>query len=243
MKSKALITLLFLLVITAVFAIEDSCEAEEQWRKTQELNQLADRFRAETGFVGNIDYDYKNMKISQIRGNFTDLEITSPQDTLFMKSIFERIFTKVTPYISARPEQLFRGKISSDIVITSVIYRQIINGFKIDGGVWSLRIYYNSATKELVVNDATANINSEVIPINVSVEQALQIVQKEILKRDNVKPGYSSIAYSEGDKENAGKYYLCHILSFRDCVVYIDVSVPVIRKVLPNAKVHISLPK
>ncbi|MDD2231207.1 MAG: hypothetical protein PHY48_17630 [Candidatus Cloacimonetes bacterium] len=238
MKSKVLITLLLLLLCAAVFAVEDYSDAEEHKRKTNELNQLADRFRAETGFRGEINYSYKRMKLSQIRGNFADLEITSPQDTLFMKSIFERIFTKVTPYISARPEQLFRGKVVCNMVGASVVYWQVVNGYRIEGGAGTLKISYNLATSTLTILDGTANISSEVIPINVSVEQALQIAQKEILKKDNVKPGYSSIAYTEGDKENAGKYYLCHILPFRDCVVFIDVSVPVIRKVLPNAKVH-----
>jgi len=82
MKAKALIMLMLILLCTAIFASEDPNDATEHARKTQELNQLADRFRAETGFEGDITFNHQDMKFSQLYGTFKDIHFTAHHDTM-----------------------------------------------------------------------------------------------------------------------------------------------------------------
>src|SRR5690554_4241157 len=153
MKTKVLITLLLLLICTMVFASEDASNAAEHARKTQELNQLAERFKAETGFEGYIGYNLQSMQFSTISGNFMDIEVTAPQDTLFMRSVFDQVVSKVMPYISAREGQLKSGKVNSNMNGSGIIYWQKVNGYSIEGGGGTLRISYNLATQKLNVNN------------------------------------------------------------------------------------------
>jgi len=74
MKTRAFIVLLLMLMtLSAIFASEDTNEQEEYFRKKQELDLLAERFKAETGFEGTIQYNYIRMTLSQFRGNFRDI--------------------------------------------------------------------------------------------------------------------------------------------------------------------------
>jgi len=95
-------------------------QTEEYNQKQAILNERAARFKAETGFEGDITYNYQYMKFSHIIGNFRDIVITAPQDTVYMKQVFDRVLAKVRPYISAQEGQLFRGKISSNTYGTGV---------------------------------------------------------------------------------------------------------------------------
>ena len=73
MKTKALVTMLLLLLCSTIFASEDPGDAAERARKTQELNQLAERFKAETGFEGEINPDGQLSHLAGFRGNFPDI--------------------------------------------------------------------------------------------------------------------------------------------------------------------------
>ena len=165
MKTKALMVIVFLLLCSAILASGNDSEAEEYWRKTQELNQMAERFKAETGFVGDIGYSYQAMGFTNYRGNFRDIPVTVPQDTVAMGQVFEQVLTKVKPYIRAREGQLVREAIVSYVNSTYVTYRQRVNGYGVVGaGV--LRIDYNIPTSEIIVTDNTVNIlNDYVIPV------------------------------------------------------------------------------
>ena len=234
MKTKVLITMLLLLVCAAIFANEDSGDPAEQWRKTQELNERAERFKAETGFEGYIGYSLQSVQFSTISGNFMDIEVTAPQDTVFMRNVFDQVVSKVLPYIAAREGQLSSGRVSSNIHGTGIIYWQKVNGYSIEGGGGTLRIHYSLATRQLSVNNGTADISSDPISINLSLEQAINLVQEKVFDGAEVKPTNPRIAYVPIDNENGQVYCLCYVLTNQGYTVFVDVSEPIIRKVAPN---------
>jgi len=53
-------------------------QTEEYIQKQAILNERAARFKAETGFEGDITYNYQYIKFSHIIGNFRDIVITAP---------------------------------------------------------------------------------------------------------------------------------------------------------------------
>ncbi len=107
MKTRVLIfSLLMLMAVTAIFASEDTNKNEEYFRKEQELDLLAQRFKTDTGFEGTIQYNYIRMTLSQFRGNFRDISFTAEQDTILFRIAVNSILGRVLPYIAATREQL-----------------------------------------------------------------------------------------------------------------------------------------
>lgn len=209
-------------------------QTEEYTQKQAILNERAARFKAETGFEGDIGYNYQYMTFSIIFGNFRDIVITAPQDTVYMSQVFDRVFDKVKPYISAQEGQLFKGKTSSNTYITRVRYQQIVNGYRIEGGFGFLKMSYNPTICKLSIVDDTADISSEIIPINITMEQAIELAQNEVLNGADAKPYNPRIAYTLGDNKNDNQFYLCYVLVIRGYTVCIDVSNSTIRRITPS---------
>jgi len=179
MKTKVLITMLVIMLCTAVFASEDSSDPAEQWRKTQELNERAARFKAETGFEGHIGYNLQSMQFSTISGNFMDIEVTAPQDTVFMRNVFDQVVSKVLPYISAREGQLIRRQLSKNIFGISVSYYQDVNGYPVFGA-GSLKISYISQVKLFSIANSTVPILDDYVSPVLTNEDAIRIYAKTV---------------------------------------------------------------
>jgi hypothetical protein len=226
---------LFYLLLMVVPLLGLPYEQTEEYNQKQAiLNERAARFKAETGFVGDISYNLQGMQFSTISGSFKEIEVTAPQDTVFMRSVFDHVVSKVMPYISAREGQLSCSKVRSNINGSGVIYWQNVNGYSIEGGGGSLRIHYSLATYQLSVNNGTVDISSDPVSINLTLEQAISLVQEKVFDGAEVKPTNPRIAYVPIDNENGQAYYLCHILTNQGYTVFVDVSEPIIRKVAPN---------
>lgn len=234
METRVMIILMLILLCTMIFASEDTGDTADQERRTQELNQLAERFKAETGFEGDITFNHQYMTFSNIIGNFKDIVVTSPQDTVFMRNVFDQVVSKVMPYISAKEGQLSCSKVRSNINGSGIIYWQNVNGYSIEGGGGSLRIHYSLATHQLSVNNGTVDISSDPISINLSLEQAISLVQDKVFDGAEVKPTNPRIAYVPIDNENGQVYYMCYVVTHQGYTVYVDVSESIIRKVAPN---------
>jgi len=209
-------------------------QTEEYTRKQTILNEKAARFKAQTGFEGDITYNHQYMTFSNIFGNFRDIVVTAPQDTVFMKQVFDRVLAIVKPYISAQEEQLFRGKVVCNANSSGVFYRQLVNGYRIEGGFGSLKMSYNLTTCKLSIVNATADISSDIIPINVTLKQAVKLSQDEVYNGADVIPFNHRIAYTLGDNNGGQTFYLCYILNFADYTVNVDVSNLTIRSITPS---------
>ena len=110
----------------------------------------------------------------------------------------------------------------------------MVNGYRIEEGFGSLKMSYNIATSNLSIVDCTADISSDIIPINISLEQAIKLAQDEVLNGAHVKPYNPRIAYTLGDNKSNNQFYLCYVLDFRGHTVCIDVSNYTIRRITPS---------
>ncbi|MDD3282928.1 MAG: hypothetical protein PHY41_05585, partial [Candidatus Cloacimonetes bacterium] len=165
MKAKLLITILLILLGTAIFASEDPFDAEEYVRKTQELNQLAERFKAETGFRGNVSYDLNRMCLGYYEGKFADIQITAEADTASFRTAFEQIMDKVLPYTFARREQLSRTRITNMHGIIETYYYQQVNGYRVEGA-GKLSIAYESGRNAFAIGNGTVELpDGDVLPV------------------------------------------------------------------------------
>ncbi|MFA6976404.1 MAG: T9SS type A sorting domain-containing protein [Mesotoga sp.] len=145
------------------------------------LNERAVRFKAETGFEGDITFNHQDMKCSYLRGTFKDIEVTAPQDTTFMKQVFNQLVSKIVQHISAREEDLLMGKVVSTDSRTSVRYTQMVNGYGIEQGGW-LNISYMNDLKLFTVTDNTVSIRTDLVVPTVSIDKAKQIYHELVLQ-------------------------------------------------------------
>ncbi|NLK49979.1 MAG: hypothetical protein GX294_04960 [Candidatus Cloacimonetes bacterium] len=203
-------------------------QTEEYKQKQAILNERAARFKAETGFEGDLVYSHQTMRFSNYFGNFKDIQVTAPQDTVSMRQIFDRVAAKVTPFISAREGQLKSGKVVSNALGTRIIYWQKVNGFSIEGA-GSLRIHYNLAISQFSITDDTTVISSEIVQVNITEDEAIHAVLQHYdanvdfdinhwMFRRHVKLVYAPIEYASGIVE----YKLCYLVSFGGGVNYVD---------------------
>lgn len=222
-----------LCVVSTLMAVP--YEQTEEYRQKQAiLNERAAKFKAETGFEGSITYNHQYAKFSNITGNFRDIEITAPQDSVSMRQVFDQVVLRMRPYLSAQVNQLYSGGVSCHDMGSRVIYRQIVNGYKIENGWGLLKLSYSNASKKLNILDNTAVISSETVPINISLEKAIKLAQDEISIGANEMPYNPRIAYTLSGDSTDPRHYLCYILIFWGKSVCVDVSDSTIRKISEN---------
>ncbi|MDZ4121533.1 MAG: hypothetical protein U1C33_03885, partial [Candidatus Cloacimonadaceae bacterium] len=141
---------------------------------------------------------------------------------------FDRVVVKVMPYISAREGQLISGKTSSNINGTRVRYQQIVNGYRIEGAGF-LNVAYNFDTKKITVTDATVDIAPQQVPINITEDQAIDIVLQRYkadsnfdkdhwMFRRHVRLVYAPIEHESGMVD----FRLCYLISFGGGTNYVD---------------------
>jgi len=183
MKTKALVTMLLLLLCTMVFASEDPGDAAERARKTQELNQLAERFKAETGFRGKISTDTNRMCLGYYEGKFAGIQITAEADTASFRSAFEQILDKVLPYTFAKREQLVRSRITNIHGIIRTEYYQQVNGYRVEG-IGRLSIDYEVGRNAFAIGNGTVELPVGGVSVNIAEEQAFQIARTEFEKTE-----------------------------------------------------------
>ncbi|MCB5272419.1 MAG: hypothetical protein LHW56_11360 [Candidatus Cloacimonetes bacterium] len=181
---RVFVALLLLAIYTAIYAGEDITDPEVYWRKTQEMNQRAERFKAETGFEGYLGHNLQYMKFTQTSGNFSGIQLTAPQDTTMARLAFDQVLLRMFPFISAREGQLFPLKIESSQYSVAKKWEQRVNGYSVYPGGF-IRIAYIIETQRFNINDSTVDIPNTPIPIKISKEDAKQIMINEYKKSDD----------------------------------------------------------
>jgi hypothetical protein len=228
MRRIVLAFIILLLTISYIYADGLPAEESERQAKEHQLGQVTDRFKAETGFKGEINYSTERMCLSFFEGKFDDIQITANADTASFRAVFEQILDKVLPYTFAKREQLSRSKITNSLGQVRTIYIQQVNGHRVEGA-GRLSIGYESGRNSFTIGNAIMELPN--VQVSISLEQAIRIAQDNELIGDNEKPHKPRIAYVRGDDKNGNAYYLCYILVFKDYVVNIDVSNSVIRNI------------
>jgi len=217
MKTKALIMLLLLLFCTMVFASEDPNDAAEHARKTQELNQLAERFKAETGFTGRINYGYERMRLGSFEGNFSDIPFTTEGDTIAFRQACERIVEKILPYSPANRSQLSKSRITKQWGGYTTDYYQQVGGYRVEGAGF-IMITYEEGRKHFSVGDNTVDLPEGDVSVIITREDAIEIygkiVDDELQRRySNFVPDFSIKYYNINKRKQDLKplYRLCWV--------------------------------
>jgi len=183
MKTKALVTMLLLLLCTMVFASEDAGDAAEHARKTRELNQLAERFKAETGFTGRINYGYERMRLGSFEGNFSGIHFSAEEDTIAFRQACESIVEKILPLSPANRMQLSMSRISKSVRGYTTDYNQQVGGYRVEGAGF-IMITYDEGRKRFSIGDNTVELPVGGVSVNITEEQAFQIARTEFEKTE-----------------------------------------------------------
>ena len=174
MKQVTLIFIVLLMAIAFVYADGgSSAEQAEHWEKVRQLDQLAEGFKAETGFTGRILTSTERMLLYYYEGRFADIQITAEADTASFRAAFERILDKVLPYTFAKHEQLSRSRITNNLGRIKTEYYQQINGYRVEGA-GRLSIVYEVGRNGFAIGNGTVEL-PENIQINYTREEATTI--------------------------------------------------------------------
>ncbi len=208
MNAKLLITILLLLICTAIFASEDHFDAEEYERKTQELNQLAERFKAETGFEGRINYGYERMRLGSFEGNFSDIPFTAEADSLAFRQACERIVEKILPYSPANRMQLSMSRISKSVRGYTTDYNQQVNGYRVEGAGF-IMITYEEGRKRFSIGDNTVDLPEGDVSAIITPEEAERIALSDMNDAKYQSSRTVSIYYTN---RGSNTYYLAYLI-------------------------------
>ena len=200
MNTKALVTMMLLLLCAMIFASEDAGDAAELARKTQELNQLADRFRAETGFTGDVGHSTRTMRLHTYRGNFSDIPFITEADTIAFRQACERIVEKILPYSPANRSQLSKSRITKQWGGYTTDYYQQVGGYRVEGAGF-IMITYEEGRKRFSIGDNTVELPEGDVRVIITREDAVEIygkiVDDELQRRySNFMPDFSIKYYN-----------------------------------------------
>lgn len=167
MQSRYLSCLFLVLLMVVPLSGIPYEQTEEYAQKQAILNERAARFKAETGFNGNLEYDLKGMKFKRYSGRFASIQFPAFQDSILYMRTFEEVLVRILPYISANRQQLVKKYLTMNNWANWIEYRQIVNGYSIESG-GRLSIVYTHSLKRVSILDETYDIppipRGEIIP-------------------------------------------------------------------------------
>ena len=220
-----LLLFVLLLAISYGYAQTSPEETAKHWQKTLELNQLAERFKAETGFRGKMNYNFERMKLGSFEGNFTDIPFSTDADTTSFRQACNRIIDKILPYSYAKRSQLSMSRITKSGRGYTTDYIQSANGYRVEGSGF-IMITYEDGRKHFSIGDNTVEL-PESVQINITREDAINRALEYHKNKVNP-PEHKLVPYVIEDlrfcnPDEAG-YALKYIIYLGDLVYYVDSS-------------------
>jgi len=182
-KLRLVILGVLLAMCMILYAGEDPSETIGYDQKKQELDQLAQRFKADTGFKGEIETYPEQMRLARFTGNFTDIDMTNVRDSVAFRQVCNSIINKLLPYIGAKGEQLVPSRINVDTDQISTRFYQMVNGYKVESGGY-LNVYYLFEQKRFGILNVTEDIPQQPVGKIISEEEAFKIARTEFEKTD-----------------------------------------------------------
>ncbi|MCB5270206.1 MAG: hypothetical protein LHW56_00005 [Candidatus Cloacimonetes bacterium] len=223
MKTRAIVTLLLLAICTAIYASEDITDPEVYWRKTQEMNQMAERFKEDTGFTGEVAHSLNTMRLHVYRGRFSDIPFTADADTTAFRQACERIVEKILPYSPANRSQLTMSRITNQWGRCTTDYKQQVGGYQVEGAGY-IMITYDAGRKHFSISDNTVDL-PEGVQINIARDKAISIAI-DYFKDQVSPPEHKLVPYVIDDlrfhNPNKMSYSLKYIIYLGDYVYYVD---------------------
>lgn len=227
MRRTAVIIFILLLVSALCHAGSDPQSSEAIIEKTRQLDQLAERFKAETGFRGEIKRSTTSMSLFLFEGKFADIQITADADTSAFRAVFEQILNKVLPYTYAECEHLTRSRINNNLGIIQTVYFQQVNGYRVEGA-GRLSIVYEVGRNSFRIGNSTVELPAEPLGEIITETEAYQLALDLYKKTEWYTEKYyisckKVIAYKSRTIDGISQpYRLCWRISFPHMNYFID---------------------
>jgi hypothetical protein len=180
----------------------------EHWEKVHQLDQLAERFKAETGFRGEISHNGALSHLGIFRGKFADIPFSADADTLTFRQACDRIIDRLLPYTLATRSQLTTSRISKGNGRIETEYYQTVNGYKVEGG-GLLLIAYDVGRSRFSISNGTVELPDEPLGIIISEYEAELIALKDMNDEHCILAKVYNLFYS---KEGSDSYYLAYFV-------------------------------
>jgi hypothetical protein len=209
---KAVISFILALFLVSLGYAYDTPENSDHWEKVHQLNQLGEKFKAETGFTGTIDNDVNRMCLGYMEGRFSDISISADADTSAFRDVFEHILDKILPYTYAKPENLTMGNIGSQWGITRTRYYQQVGGFRVEGAGF-IAITYESGRNGFSIGNGTVELPEEDTDPIITPEEAKQIALNSMNSEKYKDAQVLKIVFSNA---NSNVYYLAYVVCAED---------------------------
>jgi len=207
MKPKKLYAILLLMSLFMVHAFGDVTEADH-WEQVRQLDQLAERFKAETGFSGEINPNGALTHLAGFRGKFTDIPFSADADTTTFRQACDMIIDKLLPYTLATRSQLSKSRISKSSSRFETEYYQTANGYKVENGGLIL-IAYDVGRYRFSISNGTVELPDDDVSAIITPEEAEQIALRDMnVERYSISKAYD-LFYS---KEGFDSYYLAYLI-------------------------------
>jgi len=250
MKKIELFIITMLFVISYAYA-DGYRTDEDHWEKVRQLDEMAERFKAETGFTGNINYGYERMRLGSFEGNFSDIQFSADEDTIAFRQACERIVEKILPLSPANRMQLSMSRISKSVSGFTTDYIQQVGGYRVEGSGFIV-ITYEEGRKRFSIGDNTVDLPGNNPTPVLTYEEAVRIYDEHIeddeaTKNFRKRRPFLSLLFSNiyGDDEINAKpdYRLCWVGGYTKCI-YIDAVTGQIYKMvdytLDDIHIHVS---
>ncbi|MFB3845380.1 MAG: hypothetical protein ACE14O_06510 [Candidatus Cloacimonadaceae bacterium] len=219
--------IILLLVISYGYADGLPSEEAERQAKERQMEQVAVRFKAETGFRGEINYDFERMKLGSYEGKFVDIPFAADADTTAFRQVSNRILDKILPYSLAKRNQLSMIMIKRQGNYTSTDYFQMVNGHRVEGSGFIV-ITYDAGRNRFDIGDNTAELPDEPLGEIITEAEAYQLAfdqykKSELYDQKYPARGKTSILYKSREEDGVSQpYRLCWKISFPYISYYVD---------------------
>jgi len=218
MKRVSILFIIMLLAISHGYADTDQAD---HWDKVRQLDEMAERFKAETGFTGSINYGYERMRLGSFEGNFSDIQYSADEDTIAFRQACERIVEKILPLSPVNRMQLSMSRISKSVRGYTTDYIQQVGGYRVEGSGFIV-ITYEEGRKRFSIGDNTVELPEGDVSAMISKEAAEQIALIEKNDEHYIHAKCLNLFYSN---EGSTHYYLAYlvIISSDNSPLYDDV--------------------
>ena len=177
MKQITFVLIVLLLAIQYAYADGNTAEETDYRKKVRQLDQLAERFKAETGFTGNVSKDYNECRMRTIIGKFRDISFPDLADTLAMRQSCDAVLAKIIPYVGFQGLTLTKECIGYNKTSLGTYYTQLVHGYSFE---WrrGIDIRYESDTGKVDIVVGISKINIPPVHVKYTFAQAVEIARQ-----------------------------------------------------------------
>jgi Zn-dependent metalloprotease len=214
-KCRLLYAVVFIIFSCTLFASEMTYQEKEL-----EAKRLGDQFKAHTGFVGGVMYNYEDMTLWGLNGKFPNIIYNKDASKVTQQALAKKIIKLVLPYISVPWDQLIFSRVDKLSDGTTVVeYRQEISGIGFDKSEGLISVAFEgNGIPNIVLSNNLAIVEDLSKQMRITKQQAIDIMLP-LEKQDNQNhhneinaqqnPPNANLLYCRYAKNKVTLYRLC----------------------------------